>query len=56
MKTPSHLQRSRNQLHQKKCKKEHATVKQKSVPLKKVNQTEIMGTELDVMTEVKSFE
>ena len=40
----------------KNCKKEHAAVKQKSVPLKKVNQTEIMGTELDVIREVKSFD
>ena len=36
----------------KKCKKEQAAVKQKSVSLKKVNQAEIMGAELDVMRDM----
>ena len=42
IKTPSHLQQSWNQLHQKKRKKDQAAIKQKSVALKKVNQVEIM--------------
>ena len=33
----------------KKCKKEQAAVKQKSGSLKKVNQAEIRGAELDIM-------
>ena len=36
----------------KKCEKEQTAVKQKSVPLKKVNQAEIMGAELDVMRDM----
>ena len=36
----------------KKCKKEQAAVKQKSVSLKKVNLAEIMGAELDVMRDM----
>ena len=46
--TPSHLQRSRNQFHQKNVRNIQAAVKEKSVPLEKVNQTEITGAELDV--------
>ena len=33
----------------KKCKKKQATIKQKSVSLKKLNQAEIMGGKLDIM-------
>ena len=33
----------------KKCKKKRATIKQKSVSLKKLNQAEIMGGKLDIM-------
>ena len=36
----------------KKCKKEQATIKQKSASLKKVNQAEIMGAELDVVRDM----
>ena len=36
----------------KKCKKEQAAVKQKSMSLKKVNQVEIMGAEFDVMKDM----
>ena len=36
----------------KKCKKEHAVVKQKLVSLKKVNQAEIMGAKLDVVRDM----
>ena len=36
----------------KKCKKEQTAVKQKSVSLKKVNQAEIMGAELDVIRDM----
>ena len=36
----------------KKCKKGQAAVKQKSASFKKVNQTEIMGADLDVMRDM----
>ena len=36
----------------KKCKKEQALVKQKSVSLKKINQAEIMGAELHIMRDM----
>ena len=36
----------------KKCKKEHAAVKQKSVSLKKGNQAEIVGSEFDIMRDM----
>ena len=36
----------------KKCKKEQALVKQKSVSLKKINQAEILGAELHIMRDM----
>ena len=36
----------------KKCKKEQAVVKQKSVSLKRVNQAEIIGAKLDVIRDM----
>ena len=44
--TPSHLQCSRNQFHQKNVRNKKAVVKQKSVSVKKVNQAKIVGPRL----------
>ena len=56
--SPSYWQRSGNQLHRKNISNrsnKQAAVKQNSMSLKKVNQAEIMGAELDVMRDTSKL-
>ena len=49
---PSHLQLSENHLYQKKCKKEQAAVKQKSMSLKNSKSGRNHGVKLDVLRDM----